>query len=184
VALAQITELPTGRYRPITMRHPLGSVLPALLLAGVLAACGDDSGGVARDTSPTRSTGSSAAPADGAVTFELVTTLTETEAGGKVSQLAVPLAAGDDVQAFTAQFESDALRVRVQDEVHNTDVPDDMLLYGAVVAIGCDAPTAVDVSVDSAGVTVSAQKVPSPKLECFAPMTTVALVLVPASAVS
>jgi hypothetical protein len=188
------------------MRRLLGPVLPilpVLLLAGVLAACDDDSGGVARDPAPTsqtsptsptsptsqpsetsHTTSSSDAPTDGTVDFELVTTLTETEAGGKVSQVAVPLAAGDDVQAFTAQFETDAMKARVQDEVQKTDVPDGMLLYGAVVAIGCDAPTAVNVSVDSAGVVVTAEKVPSPLQECFAPMTTVALVLVPASAVS
>jgi len=170
------------------MARLLGSVLPALLLAGVLVACGDDdSGGVAQDPAPTSETSSSASsdrPSDGSVDFTLVTTFTQTEAGGQVSQVAVPLAAGDDVQAFTAQFETAAMKARVQDEVQKADVPDGMLLYGAVVAIGCDQPTAVDVSVDSAGVVVTAQKVPSPLQECFAPMTTVALVLVPASAVS
>ena len=170
------------------MARLLGSVLPALLLTGVLVACGDDdSGGVAQDPAPTSGTSSSApsgGPSDGSVDFTLVTTFTQTEAGGQVSQVAVPLAAGDDVQAFTAQFETAAMKARVQDEVAKADVPDGMLLYGAVVAIGCDAPTAVDVSLDSAGVVVTAQEVPSPKQECFAPMTTVALVLVPASAIS
>jgi hypothetical protein len=176
------------------MRHPLGSVLPAFLLAGLLAACGDasDSGGVAQDPAPTSSTASptasptasSAAPTDGAVDFELVTTFTETEAGGQVSQVAVPFAGGDDVQAFTAQFETDAMKARVQEEVQKVDVPDGMVLYGAVVAIGCDAPDKVAVTRTDAGLVITALKVASPLQECFAPMTTVALVLVPASAVS
>ena len=71
--------------------------------------------------------------------------LTETAAGGAMSEVAVPL--GDDpaVQEFNAQFETDALPTRVQDAVAETTVPDDMLLYGAVVAIGCDSPTDVSV---------------------------------------
>ena len=35
------------------------------------------------------------------------------------------------------------MATQVQDAVEATEVPDDMLLYGAVVAIGCDAPTDV-----------------------------------------
>lgn len=170
------------------MRRSLGPVLAACLLAAVLAACGnDDSGDEARDPGPTGSTPTSETPSntpsDGTVDFELVTTVTETEAGGQVSQVGVPLAGDDDVQTFTAQFESDPMKARVQDEVAKTDVPDGMLLYGAVVAVGCDAPTAVNVTVEGAQVLITAQKVPSPLQECFAPMTTVALVLVPAEAV-
>lgn len=170
------------------MRRSLGPVLAACLLAAVLAACGnDDSRDEARDPGPTGSTPTSETPSntpsDGTVDFELVTTVTETEAGGQVSQVGVPLAGDDDVQTFTAQFESDPMKARVQDEVAKTDVPDGMLLYGAVVAVGCDAPTAVNVTVEGAQVLITAQKVPSPLQECFAPMTTVALVLVPAEAV-
>jgi hypothetical protein len=171
------------------MRRLLGSALPAFLLAGVLTACGDDdSGGVAQDPAPTSPTSSStvstATPTDGTVDFELVTTFTETEAGGQVSQVAVPFAAGDDVEAFTAQFESDAMKARVQQEAEKVDVPDGMALYGAVIAIGCDAPDKVAVTRTDAGLVITALKVASPMLECFAPMTTVALVLVPSSAVS
>ena len=109
--------------------------------------------------------------------------LTETAAGGATSEVAVPL--GDDaaVQEFNAQFETDALPTQVQNAVATTDVPEGMLLYGAVVAIGCDAPTDVHVVAGESGLVITGAKVPSPQIECFAPMTTVALVLVPASAV-
>jgi hypothetical protein len=171
------------------MRRPLGTLLPALLLTGLLGglatACGDDSGGVGDDAGPAPTASSPAGRptgADGAVDFELVTTLTETAAGGDVSPDAVPL--GDDaaVQEFVAPF-SEALQTEVQQAVASTSVPDDQRLYGAVVALGCDAPDQVQVVASPSGLQVVAEKVPAPKPECLAPMTTVALVLVPASAV-
>jgi hypothetical protein len=181
------------------MRRLLGTVLPTVFLVMALgaglAACGDDEGDpVADDTAPTASATetSSGTPTDSptkggdddAVDFELVDTITETAAGGATSETAVPLPDDEAVQEFNSQFETDAMKAKVQDAVRSTDVPDGMLLYGAVVAVGCDAPTEVSVTTDDSGVVIMAQKVPSPMQECFAPMTTVALVLVPTSAVS
>jgi hypothetical protein len=168
------------------MRRLLGSVLPTLLLVTALGACGDETGSADAGTDPTvrvSSPGGSGG-VDGPVDFQLVKMLTETAAGGAMSEVAVPL--GDDtaVQEFNAQFEADALPTRVQNTVAGTDVPDDMLLYGAVVSIGCDSPTDVSVTEVSSGLVITANKVPSAMQECFAPMTTVALVLVPAAAVS
>jgi len=191
------------------MRRPLGSVLPALALAATLAtgltACGDDDGkSVAGDPtstapsptqtptptpsptespSPTQSESPTEDPSDGQVDFKLVYLITETAAGGGTGP-AVPLAGDGALQQFNGQFETDAMTHRVRDAVRQTDVPDGMLLYGAVVAVGCDAPTDVTVTADDAGVMINAVEVPNPMQECFAPMTTVALVLIPASAVS
>jgi hypothetical protein len=174
----------------MVMRRLLGSVLPTLLLVTALGACGDDEGGTATDDpTPTASDSPTSAPptkdtAGDEIDFELVELITETAAGGESSEGAVPL--GDDtaVQEFTAQFGRDAMATRVQDAVAETDVPDDMLLYGAVVAIGCDAPTDVSVVASDTGLVITGDKVPSPHMECLAAMTTVALVLVPAAAVS
>ena len=85
------------------------------------------------------------------------------------------------MQEFTSQFESDDMVQQIQHAVANTDVPDGQALYAAVVSIGCDSPTDVSVTDSGAGLVITAGKVPSPQLECFAPMTTVALVLAPAS---
>jgi len=175
----------------MVMRRLLGSVLPTLLLVAALGACGDDEGGTASDdatptptASPTASDSPTKDSPGGEVDFELVQILTATAAGGEVSEVAVPL--GDDaaVQEFTAQFEAEVLPAQVQDAVAQTEVPDGMLLYGAVVAIGCDVPTEVSVVAGDSGLVITADKVPSPQIECFAAMTSVALVLVPAAAVS
>lgn len=177
------------------MRRPLGSVLPVLLLVALpllgLSACGDDEGGTVTDDSaletsqgPSEDTPESSPrdPQGDGVDFELVEMITETAAGGATSETAVPLNDDNAVQAFNQQFETDALPTRVQEAVEATEVPDDMLLYGAVVSIGCDAPTDVRVTESGSGLVITAMKVPSPHQECFAAMTTVALVLVPASA--
>jgi hypothetical protein len=181
------------------MRRLLGTVLPtllpALLLAGVLAGCGDDEPAVTdgpgpTSTAPTSTAPTSTAPTKGTtgepVDFELVEMITETGAGGSVEPggAAVPLSDDVAVQEFTAQFSSDAISTQIQEAVDKTEVSDDMLLYGAVVAVGCDTPTDVIVTTGDQGLVITAEKVPSPLMECFAAMTTVALVLVPASAVS
>jgi hypothetical protein len=175
----------------MTMRRLLGSVLPALVAVTVLASgCGDDEGSSASDESASASasaspsTGTPTVPATGdAVDFEVVDTMTETAAGGTVSEVAVPLGDQAAVDEFTAQFKPDRLPTRVNDAVAGADVPDGMLLYGAVIEVGCDAPSAFNLVAGEAGLEVTAEKVPSPLTECFAPMTTVAVFLVPASAV-
>jgi hypothetical protein len=162
------------------MRRLLGSVLPALALAAVLAGCGDDdSGSVADDPAPTASPSPT-------VDFEVVEMITETAAGGQLDAgaPAAPLSDNAAVQQFIGQFGSDQITTRIQEAVDQAPVGEDELLYGAVVAIGCDAPGQVFVSAADEGVVITAGAIPSPHLECYAPMTTVALVLVPASAVS
>jgi hypothetical protein len=174
------------------MGRLLGSFLPALLLLAVLGACGnDDSGGAAQDPAPTSATNGSTSgdsgtgdgSSDGSVEFELVDTITVTAAGGQLSETAVPLSDEADVQAFVEQFASGDMGAQVQDAVAQTDVPDGQVMYAAVVAIGCDSPDQVAVSTSETGLVITALKVPSPLPECLAPMTTVALVLVPASEV-
>ena len=56
------------------------------------------------------------------------------------------------------------------------------MLLGSVVSVGCDVPPGVDVHRTGGGLAITAQKVAAPTKECFAPVTTVALVLVDAAA--
>ncbi len=169
----------------MVMRRVLGSVLPALLLASLLGACSDDEAGtVTEDPAPTASSTPTKGSTGEAVPFELVKMITETGAAGRVDSFGAPL--GDDVavQQFISQFKTEAMATQVQEAVQSTQVPNDKLLYGAVVALGCDAPTDVEVISTGSGLQITAVKVPSPQIECFAAMTTVALVLVTASAIS
>jgi len=181
------------------MRRLLGSVLPALVLlaapAIALTGCGDDdSGAVAKDpastastpsTAPTSSTSSTSSqpaqsPSAEPYGYRLVDMITVTAAGGAPSGPAAALSDDASVREFVSQFTNDELVRKVEASVAKTAVPDGQTLYAAVVAVGCDSPTAVNVDVAGSAVTITAQKVPSPKPECFAPMTTVALVLVDA----
>jgi hypothetical protein len=168
------------------MRRLLGSLLAALALVTALGACGDDSGGEgAREPGASGTpTSSDTGGTSGAVDFELVDTITVTAAGGELSETAVPLSDEAAVQSFVGQFDAGDLADQVENTVAQTDVPAGQELYGAVVAIGCDAPDQVTVARSGTDVVVTPVKVASPKSECFAPMTTVALVLVPTASTS
>jgi hypothetical protein len=166
------------------MRRLLGSVLPALLLVIGLGGCGDDSGSVADDPEGTSPSAQGDGKTAGTVDFDLVDTVTVTAAGGTLSTAAVPLGEDAQLEEFLTQFTSDDMVSQLEAAVAKTEVPQDQELYGAVVSIGCDAPDQVTVTDTGQDLVITAKAVPSPLPECFAPMTTVALVLVPDSVVS
>ncbi len=171
----------------MAMHRLLGSVLPALLLATVLAACGDETAEDPAGSEPTVTTSSpggtggvdepEGSEGPGAVDFDLVDAITVTAAGGEISEVAVPLPDEGSVDEFVSQFESGDMAQQVRDAVAGADVPEGQAVYAAVVAIGCDAPTDIAVTDSDAGLVIGALKVPSPLPECFAPMTTVAVVV-------
>jgi predicted small lipoprotein YifL len=170
------------------MRRLLGALLAALVLVGALAACGDDSGPVTDDPvtddpAPTAAPSPTDGTDEGAVDFEVVDIITVTGAGGQLDAGAPAVPLGDDaaVQQFDAQFNSEQLTTEIQEAVAGAAVTEDMRLYGAVVAIGCDEPGQLFVTASGQGPIITAGEVPSPRPECYAAMTTVALVLVPAS---
>jgi hypothetical protein len=162
----------------MVMRRLLGSVLPTLLLVAALGACGDEESVTATDDPTPVASGSPTESSTGdEVDFDLVDTITVTAAGGAVMPIAISMSDEASVAGFNAQFESDDMVQQVQDAVAGAEVPEGQALYAAVVAIGCDSPTDVSVTDTGSGLVITAQKVPSPMPECFAPMTTVALVL-------
>ena len=95
----------------------------------------------------------------------------------------MPLDSEAAVHDFTAGFDGGSLAGDVQDQVATTDVPDGQVVAGAVVAIGCDVPPGVTVQRAGDGIEITPLAVTAPKPECFAPVTTVALVLVDADEV-
>ncbi len=171
------------------MRRLLGTVLPAALLVTALAACGDETASDSPGADPSVTVSSpggtggldtpdTPGPDDeGSVAFDLVDTITVTAAGGALSEVAVPFTDDAAFRDFLGQFQISDMTDQIQNAVAGADIAQGQELYAAVVAIGCDSPSEVTVTDSGAGLVVTALKVLSPVPECFAAMTTVALVV-------
>ena len=147
-----------------------------MLLALLLAGCGGDGGGTS-DTGTTSDTPSaSGTPADPLVTQ--LDLLTATAAGGTVTTKPTALPDPRAVQEYAAQFRNDQLGGKIVAAARKVEVPDGYQLAAAVVAVGCEVPTAVEGGFVRGGVRVRATLPPSDK-KCLAPTTSVALMLVP-----
>jgi len=169
-------------------RHLLGTAATALVL--VLAGCGDTASEVAdAPTDPTASPTATASPTDspssspgsqGAVDFQEIALLSQTAAGGQADPNAVRLDSPAQRKAFLEQFEHPGFGTRIEHAITAATVPEGHVLLGAVVSIGCDVPPGVTVTGGPDGWLIYPQEVASPLPECFAPVTTVAVVSVPA----
>jgi hypothetical protein len=176
------------------MRRTLGALLlTAALATAALAGCADDGGDTRAEDAA--SGAASASPSDlpsaepsgapstrGAVDFTEVALLSETAAGGEVEHRATVLDDASAVNGFAAQFETGAMSDELTTAVREADVAEGQELAAAVVSIGCDVPPGVTVQKLEGGVAILPLKVKSPLKECFAPVTTVALVAVDESA--
>jgi hypothetical protein len=166
------------------MKRLLG---PVLLVALVLAGCGDAASDTASDPAPSTGapTGSPSEslptldPSSG-VEAQTVAILSQTAAGGRVDLNAVPLADEGARHEFAAQFNRPNMEHKIARAVASATIPEGFTLMGAVVSIGCDVPPGVTVTQSPDGWVVQPDPVASPLKECFAAVTTVALVAVPA----
>ena len=156
-------------YRPRVMRRSLGALV--LVAALALAGCGNETGGEGDDEPR------------GPIDFKLVEMVTETNVGGMVSPGAVPLADVSAVQNFAAQFDDDRMATRLTQVIDELKVPDDKATYAAVVALGCEVPPGVTVTSTDTGILIEGTAPSEKPVECFAAMTTVAVVLVDESVV-
>jgi len=157
--------------RPITMKSTLGTLIAtATLLA--LAGCGSTSSTADGPAGPT------AGPITGAHVLPLISV---TGGGGTVSTSATLLDSKAHIRAFTRQFRPPTMAGRVNAAVQQA-AASGYLVYGAVVAVGCDRPPGAVVSLDADGnVQLTGEEVASPLQECLAPVTTVAIASVPGS---
>jgi hypothetical protein len=175
------------------MRRLLGPLLAAALL---LAGCGDSTSDAADDgcddtascvptsstgptTGPTSGPTGSPAPSDG-LEPSTIGIVSQTAIGGRVDLDAVPLDDRQALQEFASQFNRGGMEEKISQAIGAATVPEGYTVMGAVVAIGCDVPPDVTVTQGPDGWVFAPQEVASPLQECFAPVTSVALVAVPA----
>jgi hypothetical protein len=154
------------------MRRTLGALLATAALL-TTAGCG----------SRTSSTAAGAdSPSPGPVTGAHVLPLLSVTGGdGTVSTSATLLDTKAHIRAFTQQFRPPTMAARVKAAVQQAAATG-YLVYGAVVAVGCDRPPGAVVSLDADGqVQITGEEVASPLQECLAAVTTVAIASVPGS---
>lgn len=163
------------------MKRLLGSALPAgLLVLAVLVGCGSESSGVADEPAPATSDQTTSDPTTSASTEpQTVGIVSATAAGGRVDLNAVPIDDDQSRQAFAAQFEQAAMDERILKVIGSATFPESHTLMAAVVAIGCDVPTAVTVTQKDEGWVLEPVMPGKSTQECFAPVTSVAVVAVP-----
>ena len=149
----------------MVMRRSLATTLLAALLA-LTAGCGEEAG-----EGPPGHGSEAAAPA--------ATLVSGTAAGGEVSTRATPLDDETAVASYVEQFRG-ALVGDVLSAADRLEIGAGEVLVAAVVAIGCDVPPGAAVRGSGADVVIVPRKVASPVKECLAPVTTVALAVVPA----
>jgi hypothetical protein len=168
------------------MKTLLGPAVSVVLLTAVLAGCGDSTSDSASDSSPvpTRPTATASSmptvdPSEG-LEAQTIAIVSQTAVGGHVDLNAVPLADDAARQEFVAQFNRPGMGRKIAKAVASATVPDGYTVMGAVVMVGCDVPPGVLVTQSSDGWVVTPEPVVSPLKECFAAVTSVAIVAVPA----
>jgi len=168
------------------MKNRLGPALSALLLAALLAGCGDATSDSASDSAPERTRPTAAEssmptvdPSSG-LEAQTIAIVSQTAVGGHVDLNAVPLADESARQEFVAQFNRPGMGLKIAQAVASATVPEGYTVMGAVVMVGCDVPPGVLVTQSPDGWVVTPEPVVSPLMECFAAVTSVAIVAVPA----
>ena len=157
------------------MRRALGTLLLTTLL---LAGCGDGGdGGEAGDPAPSGSSSSEPSETtDPSVDWRLVGIVHATAADGEVSARPTPVPDEQAVSDFSGQFNTSQLQEAILGVVQANEPAPGHELVAAVISIGCDVPTAVTYDDGK----VRAIKVATPMPECFASVTSVAILEVPA----
>ena len=150
--------------------RPFSGVVLALVL--LLGGCATESADERAVEPPPGGT-----PTDAPAGDDVIALVSEPDVGGEVSPEAAPLDSPSAVADFTSQFEHARMDTAMAAALAGTTVPDGRTVMGAVVAIGCEPPTDVEIETGPEGVLVTAPPVKSDQ-QCLVPVTTVALVTV------
>lgn len=172
------------------MRPALRTLIASTTLAFSLTAC-DAGTETTSAADPTRDAGDNAAATASASpsvatkepAWTEVQILDLTSAGGTVTTELQALATPQQVDDFLSGLDSPEAARRVRQAVGAAEVPPGHTLMGAVVAQGCEPPTSVMVDTGSGTPTVDVD-LPQRNLQCFAAVTSVALVSVRADLIS
>ena len=143
----------------MTMRRLLGTIAVLLVLAG----CGSES---QVTVSPS-------------LEDSTVRLVSATAGGGAPANHATDVTDDAALASYVGQF-SAGFADDVTAAAGSMDVGDGEVLVAQVVSIGCDKPLDAEVRATKGGVAMVPTPVPSPRRECFAPVTTVGLAVVPA----
>ena len=163
----------TGMSTLGSRARPVAIAVASAVLALVLGACGDDVTATPSGDPEGASTG-----APPMTEPQVVGLLSETAAGGRVSTRPTYLTGDTALDRFTGPLER-GLGAQLRELVRRQQPGAGRVLAAAVVAIGCDVPPGVHVTERGDGYAIVPQRVADPLPECFAPVTTVALVEVP-----
>jgi hypothetical protein len=192
------TSLRRSGARLRSQSRRVGVVLGGLVLAAGLVGCASDGGDTATDpdTSPSTSQspeeptetpsetptessehgGAQTIPATGSAGVTEATLVHATEGGGSASSFAFALDTDQAVSDFVADLRT-GLPDQVRDAVAHVARPG-TTPYGAVAAVGCEAPRAVAIEAGEAGFEV-VPKLPKSNIQCLAPMTYVVVFVAP-----
>lgn len=153
------------------MRRPLSALLLAVLL---VSGCGDESAPESAAPAPAEPSMSVGDPVQKPSVVAMVSGI---DAGGRVSATPVPVADDGALRDFARQFDGRMAR-EILEAATGATVPDGQTLLATVVDISCVPPLDVQVKVGDGGVVVQPLKEkPSGRApQCFAPVTTVAIV--------
>lgn len=154
--------------------------LVMLVAAVALTGCGGATSGeaateAASSATPTTPSSTTSPPVEKGVQWTQLRIISITGAGGEVDRRLHPLATRAQVTTFVKRLSGRAARARVRRAAAAAAVPRGHVLMGSVVALGCVPPTEVEVVFDTGRPTVLAD-LPEQNLQCFAAITSVALV--------
>jgi hypothetical protein len=152
------------------MKHRLGAVA----LLAVLTACSSGSDESAKDPASTPPTSVTSGDA------EVVAIVGGSAAGGDQAQTVTVLDSAHAVRGFLKQFRSPSFAADVRAALEAHPPADGRVLGAAVVEVSCDIPPSATVAEVDGSWVVTPGKVPSPHPECYAAVTSVAVVDLPA----
>jgi hypothetical protein len=109
----------------------------------------------------------------------VVTIVSGTAADGEVAAEATVIEDDRALARYLQQFTLPSLAGDLQDAVAAVAPAADRVVGVAVIAIGCDVPPSATVTEDRGAFVVMPGKIVSPHYECFAPVTSVAVLDLP-----